>query len=73
MPMFLDEIEMFFKFLQPTTVSLSMRGDLRANKACELDKHFIHIIQTTCHQLKELIIESYRIHEDNVIMIGYTS
>ncbi|XP_043494527.1 uncharacterized protein LOC122519249 [Polistes fuscatus] len=62
----LKDIEKYIKFFQPTTTSLSMRGDLGAKEGMKLTQKFFRTLTNHCTQLKELIIEKYYIDGNKI-------
>ncbi|CAL7935419.1 unnamed protein product [Xylocopa violacea] len=65
-PILLNDLKEYIRFLQPMTTSLAIRGNLFYENDAELSPCFFNSIKTTCTDLKELIIEEYRINGDKI-------
>ncbi|XP_068967493.1 F-box/LRR-repeat protein fbxl-1 isoform X1 [Bombus flavifrons] len=72
-PILLNDLKEYIKFLQPTTTSLAMRGDLYCENDAELSPYFLNSVKATCTQLKELIIEEYCINADKIQITDFPS
>ncbi|XP_076758946.1 uncharacterized protein LOC143428120 isoform X4 [Xylocopa sonorina] len=69
-PILLNDLKEYIRFLQPMTTSLAMRGNLFYENDAELSPCFFNSIKTTCTDLKELIIEEYRINGDKCLILS---
>ncbi|CAL7935418.1 unnamed protein product [Xylocopa violacea] len=69
-PILLNDLKEYIRFLQPMTTSLAIRGNLFYENDAELSPCFFNSIKTTCTDLKELIIEEYRINGDKCLILS---
>lgn len=62
-----EDVQEYFKFLQPTTKLIAIYGKKNPDVVSELHIEFFKIIAKECSQLEKLVIENYTISQDKVI------
>ena len=65
----LEDVEEYYKFLQPSTKLIAVYGKINSDVLSELQLDFFKTIVKKCNQLEKLIIENYKISQEKVFYL----